>query len=220
MPEPARILFGGNLSPKWLSVEHQLCARVSVAVTRLSGSPEETLAYCQRLVPCVLVVDEGFTSKVRAEEFSEAADFGRSIRVVVEVDDRNLGKAESLIRMGCVGVLSKDASPATALRALEVILAGELWLDRKTVGQIVQNVLHDMKCRLTFRETEILGLLAEGLKNQQIAERLFISPQTVRWHLRSLYSKLGTHDRFCAVHRASWPNGSRTSLRAMGSRSA
>ena len=74
----------------------------------------------------------------------------------------------------------------------------------KTLSRIFQDMLRAMKYRLTFRESEILGLLAEGLKNGEIAERLCISLQTVRWHLRSLYAKLGTHDRFSAASRVSF----------------
>ena len=81
-------------------------------------------------------------------------------------------------------------------RAVKAVLADELWVDRRTLSRIVQNMLHGIRCGLTPREIEIYGLLAEGLRNCQIAERLFISVNTVRWHLRSIYSKLGTHDRF------------------------
>jgi len=123
-------------------------------------------------------------------------DFGRSIRVLVEIEDHNRGKTARFIRMGCAGVLSRNASPEIMCRAVKAILADELWVDRKTISRIVQNMLHGIKCGLTPREVEIYGLLAEGLRNCQIAERLFISVNTVRWHLRSLYSKLGIHDRF------------------------
>lgn len=201
MNEIASIVLSGNLSPKWVSLERHLCATGNCAVTRFSGSPEETLAHCHRVVPCVLVVDEAFTDRICIDDFSDAVDCGRAIRVLVEADSQDFGKTERLIRIGCRGVLSRNARPATARRALQAIRDGEIWAGRKTIANIVQNLLHDVKCRLTFRETEIMALLGEGLKNHEIAERLFISPQTVRWHLRVLYSKLGTHDRFSAVRR-------------------
>jgi ATP/maltotriose-dependent transcriptional regulator MalT len=80
---------------------------------------------------------------------------------------------------------------------------------RKTVSTVLQSLLFASKHRLTFRETEILGLVANGLKNREIAKRLLISPETVRWHLRTLYNKLGTHDRMRAVIKVRW----RTSVR-------
>ena len=77
-------------------------------------------------------------------------------------------------------------------------MSGELWVGRKTVSRIVQNMLHGIKCGLTPREIEIEGL-AEGLKNSEIGESLFSSVKTVSWHLRSPYGKPGTHDRFYAA---------------------
>src|SRR5215469_11330589 len=196
MSQLVRIVLGEDISPKWFIEEHQLVAGDRFAVTKCSGTPEEGLALCRNLVPCILVVNEAFIEKVNFEKFCEAVDFGRSIRVLVEIEDHNRDKTARLIRMGCAGVLSRNASPETMCRALKAVLADELWVDRKTISRIVQNLLHGIKCGLTPREFEVYGLLAEGLRNYQIAQRLFISVNTVRWHLRSLYRKLGTPDKF------------------------
>jgi DNA-binding NarL/FixJ family response regulator len=203
MPQTARVLLSGDLSPKWICAELQLIAGDCLAITKCTGPSEEVLAWCSRQGPCVFVVDAGSIEKTNVEEFSEAVDGGRSIRVLVEIEDDNPATTERLVRMGCAGVLNRNASPETACRAVRAVLAGELWVDRKTLSRIVQNMLRGIKCGLTPREIQILGLLTEGLKNCQIAERLFISAKTVRWHLRSLYSKLGTHDRFCVASQVS-----------------
>jgi DNA-binding NarL/FixJ family response regulator len=97
--------------------------------------------------------------------------------------------------MGCAGVLSRSATTAKARQAVQAISSGELWADRKTLSHLVRELLSEANHHLTRREAEIQALLGEGLRNHEIADRLFISPQTVRWHLRSMYSKLGTHDR-------------------------
>jgi DNA-binding NarL/FixJ family response regulator len=203
MPLFARVLLSGDLSPKWISAELQLIAGGCLATTKCTGPSEEVLARCRHLAPCVLVVDASFIEKMNVEEFCDVVDTGQSIRVLVEIEGHKAATTERLIRMGCVGVLGRNASLETAWSAVQAVLAGELWVDRKTVSRIVQNLLHGMKCGLTPREIEIQGLLAEGLKNCQIAERLFISIKTVRWHLRSLYNKLGTHDRFYAASQGS-----------------
>jgi len=203
MSKLTQILLSGDLSPKWSSVVRQLMASERLAVTKYEGASAEVLARCRHQVPCLLVADEAFIDQFSLEEFCDAVGFGRLIPVLVEIKDHTPGKTERLIRMGCAGVLSRDASPLVACRALHAILAGQLWVDPKTASRVIQNMLRDQMCRLTCREIEILGLLADGLKNCQIGERLFISPQTVRWHLRSLYSKLGTHDRLSAANCAS-----------------
>jgi LuxR family maltose regulon positive regulatory protein len=55
---------------------------------------------------------------------------------------------------------------------------------------------------LSRRELELLGLIAEGLSNQDIAERLFLSPHTVKVHVRNIYAKLDVSSRTQAVARA------------------
>jgi DNA-binding NarL/FixJ family response regulator len=203
MSRLSRIILSGDLSLKWPSVLRQLVTSERFAVTKYEGPAREFLAHCRHQVPCVLIADEAFIDCFSAEEFCDAVGFGRLIRVLVETENHNSGKTERLIRMGCVGVLSRDASQLVACRALQAIQAGQLWVDPKTASRVIQNMLRDQMCRLTFREMEILSLLADGLKNYQIGERLCISPQTVRWHLRSVYSKLGTHDRLSAATCAS-----------------
>ena len=75
----------------------------------------------------------------------------------------------------------------------------ELWVGSKMASDLLWRLLCETRHRLTSRESEIVNLLEEGLENHEIGERLFISPQKVRWHLRSIYSKLGTHDRIMAT---------------------
>ena len=194
MSDAVRVVLSGNLSPKWRDVALQLSAR-ETAVTTYNGPPKGLLEHCRRLVPCILVVPDSFFGPANSEEFCRTVDFGRSMQVIVEVQDDDLLRAEQLVRMGCAGLLSPDATVEQTLRALDAVLDGELWLSRKMVSSTLRKLLCEARHHLTYRESQILSLLGEGLKNGEIAQRLFISPETVRWHLRSLYSKLGTHDR-------------------------
>jgi DNA-binding NarL/FixJ family response regulator len=200
MPEDRTVVLGGQLTPKWSSPEITL-SRI-VTLTASVGGPPAMLEYCRRLVPCVLVVNGEFMHAIDPDLFYAVADFGLSIRVLVELSESSLVEGEHLIGIGCAGYLSRAADLAMAQRALRAVLAGELWVSRKILSSVVRNILRQSRHHLTFRESEILGLVSEGLRNSQIAERLFISPQTVRWHLRSLYTKMGTHDRLRAVIRA------------------
>jgi DNA-binding NarL/FixJ family response regulator len=198
MSEPVRLVLSGDLSSKWQDVACLLVTR-HAAVSSYNGSPSELLAHCRRLSPCVLVTPETFFEQIDPETFSQAVDFGRSIRVVVECQQEDPLRAEQFIRMGCAGLLPGNFTVEQALRAITAVLDGEIWLSRKTTSQTLQKLIREAKYRLTSRESQILSLLGKGLKNHEIAEQLFISPQTVRWHLRSLYNKLGTHDRNTAA---------------------
>jgi DNA-binding NarL/FixJ family response regulator len=197
--EADRIVLSNSLSRKWKKLEAALAEKGCTVVTTCNGNPEETLSLCARLTPCVLVVDEMLVDEFDPEEFSAAIDFGRAVQVLVESTNMDVNRIERLISLGCAGILRASAPPAEALRALRVIGNGELWASRSVLSTLLRKLMRDAKHGLTARESEILALMTEGLKNVEIAERLFISPQTVRWHLRSLYAKLGTHDRMRAT---------------------
>lgn len=197
MPETLTILLGDGLSPMW--VNGDLAFTDDTSVTRCFGSPGEILAQSKRLSPCVLVVDQLFVERLNFEEFHNIGDLGLSVRVVVELARNGLDQAEHLIRIGCAGYLVKGTTAAEAIRAIRAVAAGQMWASRKVISSVLLKLLRESRHRLTMRESEIFGLLSNGLSNSQIAKRLSISPQTVRWHLRSLYSKLGTHDRVGAV---------------------
>jgi DNA-binding NarL/FixJ family response regulator len=167
-----------------------------------SGKPADILTHCRTLGSCVLVIDSSFVERTDSKDFADAVDFGGAIRVLVELEQSRMHSAERLIRMGCAGCVSTTCTRAEARSALRTILRGELWASRKIISDVLMSVLRESRRGLTWREQEIVSLLGEGLTNSGIAERLFISPQTVRWHLRGVYNKLGTHDRRHAVVRS------------------
>jgi DNA-binding CsgD family transcriptional regulator len=86
--------------------------------------------------------------------------------------------------------------------------AGEILVDRAALARLLPQVAREREAQrdaqvqfehLTEREREILGLLAQGLRNDDIAARLYISPQTVQTHVRNLLAKLGVHSKLEAV---------------------
>ncbi len=154
------------------------------------------LPQCQRIAPCVLIADFEIIDEVDPAEFASVVDYGRAVQVLLyggEFDER---QAHTAIRMGCMGFLQEGATGATLKRAVRAVSAGELWAGRKLLTRILQQLLFATRSpKLTPRETDILRLIARGYKNRAIADALAISHETVRWHIRSLHSKLGLQDR-------------------------
>ena len=98
--------------------------------------------------------------------------------------------------MGFAGALPRSTTFSVLERAIRAVAEGELWAPRKSVAATIRELLADQSPRkLTSREEQIFSLIAGGYKNREVAEKLFISRETVRWHLRSINSKLGIQER-------------------------
>jgi DNA-binding NarL/FixJ family response regulator len=108
------------------------------------------------------------------------------------------------LRLGASGFLIKDTKPAELLRAIRVVAAGESLLSPSVTRRVVDHFAqqpgwpsrtHPRLDSLTEREREIVGLVAAGLTNDEIAGRLVVSPATVRTHVGRAMMKLSARDR-------------------------
>jgi DNA-binding NarL/FixJ family response regulator len=159
------------------------------------------MAFRESLDLIILDLDLGGQSAVTfLPQLCEAA---KDARVLVLTGVRDPDTYRQVIQLGAMGVVLKEDAPNMLIKAIEKVHAGEVWLDRATLGQLV---LERTKAKsidpefakiatLTARERQVIALIAEGLKNKQIARRLSISDTTARHHLSSIYSKLGVSDR-------------------------
>ena len=125
-------------------------------------------------------------------------------RVIVLTASTDVAVHTRAVELGAMGVLSCDETGAVLLKAIQKVHAGELWLDRARIAGIVTQLARGahkdpdtVKIEsLTTRQREIVTLVAEGLTNRQLAERLFISEATVRNHITAILDKLELRDRF------------------------
>ncbi len=109
---------------------------------------------------------------------------------------------------GAAGFVLKDASTNDLIRATHVIAAGGAWLDPAVTDKVIQYyrqqhpepaTRNSQVESLTTRERQVLVLLAEGMLNQEIANKLCVSETTVKTHISHIFSKLGARDRAAAI---------------------
>ena len=109
---------------------------------------------------------------------------------------------------GASGFLLKDVAPEDLLAGIRTVAAGESLLSPSVTRRLIEAFVREHQARrqpptglaqLTARETEIFTLLARGLSNAEIAEKLFLSGATVKTHVARLLEKLGVRDRVQAV---------------------
>lgn len=173
-----------------------------VAMARTRSEALEIIAR-ERLDVIILDLELGGHSALSfIPQLREASNTARILVLTGASDSETHQQAA---KCGAIGVVLKENAADLLLKAIEKVYQGEAWLDRVTLGNLLQQLSSQNQetvdpraqkiSSLTERERQVIALIAEGLKNRQIAERLFISPTTVTHHLSSIYSKLGVSDR-------------------------
>jgi DNA-binding NarL/FixJ family response regulator len=100
--------------------------------------------------------------------------------------------AHQAVELGVRGFLSTQASPQHFRECLQIAARGELWME----SSLTMNILSNRPVSLSKRQSELVALLVQGLKNKEIAATLGISEGTVKAYLTTLYEKVGARDRF------------------------
>jgi two-component system, NarL family, nitrate/nitrite response regulator NarL len=139
----------------------------------------------------------------------------RTIRSKIIVFTGSESKEELVeaMKLGCSGVLLKTAANSLIEKSIQKVHEGEIWLDSNTTAAVIrqfaapisesfsnngtpsgEKVSRD-RAQLSQREREIIVLIAQGYKNKEIAEKMFITEQTVKNHLHNVFDKVGVSDR-------------------------
>ena len=110
------------------------------------------------------------------------------------------------LRAGADGYVLKDIAPDELAQALRSVAHGETLVQSQLAGRLLSRIGKQGRdtafAALTVREVEVLHLLARGLRNKEIADRLYISERTVNFHLANIYQKLNVSGRTEALSRA------------------
>jgi DNA-binding NarL/FixJ family response regulator len=128
-----------------------------------------------------------------------------AVRVVVLTTFESDEYVFDALRSGAAGFLIKDAEPADLLRAVRLAAAGESLLSPSVARRVIDSLQGRRDplshrtapglATLTEREREVLALIGEGMNNDEIGRRLFVSPATARTHVSRAMTKLGARDR-------------------------
>ncbi len=163
----------------------------------------QALALARREDPDIVLLELDLTSGSGLDVLADLAASGHA-RTIVLTRLQDPEAHRRAVMAGATGLVFKSQPGDVLLRAIERVHAGEAWLDHRTTATLIRGISRPPRAdeeaariaTLTAREREIIGVVCAGLKNRQIAEKLFISEATVRNHLTSILSKLGLADRF------------------------
>ena len=125
------------------------------------------------------------------------------IIVLTASEDKN--EWVQAMKLGCSGIVVKQTPPEMIVKSIRKVFGGEIWLDSHTTAAVMRQFAGPGdgttaargrgRSPLSNREREIVALVAQGYRNREMAEKMFISEQTVKNHLHNVFDKLGVSDR-------------------------
>jgi DNA-binding NarL/FixJ family response regulator len=168
----------------------------------------DALDLVDRLAPDVLMLDLELPGLDGVEVLQRLRERGAPTRVIAftvfDTDDRIIGAVEA----GAAGYLLKGAPSAELFEAIRIVHAGGSLLQPLVASTVMRHVaaqgrpITTQGVALTAREHEVLERLARGMSNKEIAAALGVTERTVKFHVASLFTKLGAGNRTEAVTRA------------------
>jgi DNA-binding NarL/FixJ family response regulator len=174
-----------------------------------AATGEEALALAAEIQPDVVLMDVQMPGSGGIEATRRISQEVPHVRVLVVTMFEDDGTVFQAMRAGARGYVLKGANYAEMLRAIRAVGNGEAIFSPKVAARLMDffSNIHpasapDVFPELSDREREILDLIARGMKNPEIAARLYLSPKTVRNHVSNILHKLRAADRTEAIIRA------------------
>ncbi|MDP9477294.1 MAG: response regulator transcription factor [Actinomycetota bacterium] len=208
--EPLRVLVADDHPMFRDGIRALLASSTDAELAGEAATGEEAVALAAELQPDLVVMDVQMPGMGGIEATRRITSESPRVRVLVVTmfeDDATVFKA---LRAGARGYVLKGASYGEMLRAINAVGSGEAIFSPKVAVRLAdyfENVRPSAPPPQAFpelseREREVLDLIAQGLKNPEIAHRLYLSPKTVRNHVSNILTKLQVADRAQAIVRA------------------
>jgi two-component system, NarL family, nitrate/nitrite response regulator NarL len=204
--KPIRILIVDDHALVRSALRMLLESQSSVVVVGEAAGLDDALSTTSREQPDIVLLDLDLGAVNGVDLLPHLHTAAPEAHVIVLTGVRDVEIHRRAVRLGAMGLVLKDKAPEVLLQAIAKVYAGEAWLDRMLVADVLSEMTRPKFeqlanpeaakiATLTAREREVIDLVGQGLRNQGIAKRLFISEATVRHHLTSIFAKLGINDR-------------------------
>jgi len=182
----------------------------------------EALEQVQVHEPDILLLDLRMPNLDGLSALQTLQHINKKTKVIILTASEDKNEFVQAMKLGCSGIVLKQTAPELIAKSIRKVNEGEIWLDSHTTAAVMRQFAtvggesgmssHSSggglpmggssghgkvreRSPLSAREREIVGLVAQGYKNKEMAEKMFISEQTVKNHLHNIFDKLGVSDR-------------------------
>jgi DNA-binding NarL/FixJ family response regulator len=205
--EPIRVLVVDDQELFRRGITMLLGNEPGIQIVGEAGDGLEGIELAQSTVPDVVLLDVRMPKRTGIEAciaIKERVPSAMILMLTVSDEEADLYEA---VKSGASGYLLKDSSIEEVAQAVRVVSEGQSLISPSMAAKLIDEFKqmsrpereHVPGLRLTDRELEVLGLVARGLNNREIAKQLFISENTVKNHVRNILEKLQLHSRMEAV---------------------
>ena len=216
--KPIRILLADNHPIFRDGLKHLLSLEKDFVVVGDVGHGDDVLPAVEQYRPDVVLLDLKMPGTHGLAVLQKMQTAGIAAKVIVLTASEDKNEFVQAMKLGTCGIVLKQSPTDLLFKSIRKVHAGEIWLDTHTTaavlrqfsanddyGSLPTNGRTRERAPLSQREREIVGLVAQGFKNKEMAEKMFISEQTVKNHLHNIFDKLGVSDRLelalYAIHR-------------------
>jgi DNA-binding NarL/FixJ family response regulator len=207
-PEPEneviRILIVDGQAVTRAGLRHLLETYSSIQIVGEAADGIQAASEALELGPRVILMDTQLPNGQSIEALRQVKQLNQDIKVLMLSAQNREEYLYETLRAGADGYVLKDIAPDELAHAIRVVARGEMLVQPQLAGRLLSRVGRQGRAydTLTARELEVLRLLARGLRNKEIAARLYVSERTVSFHLANIYQKLNVSGRTEALSKA------------------
>ena len=199
--EPIRVIAVDDHEVVRGGIRYALLAYDDVELVAETDDGEQAIRLCQQVRPDVVLMDLMMPGMHGVETARVLREQYPNVQILVLSSFLDMDLVRRAMQAGATGYLLKGVSNEELVEAIRAAKDGRPVMAKEAMAALVQAASPSSRLGddLSEREREVLALLAQGLSNKAIAERLFLSVATVKYHVRLLLSKLGARSRAEAV---------------------
>ena len=207
VPSTIRVVISDDHPIVREGLRRLLALEPDISVVGEAGDGESTLTIVDQVNPDILLLDLRMPGIDGLSALQRLQRVNKRTRVIVLTASEDKNEFVQAMKLGCSGIVLKQTAAELIVKSIRKVHAGEIWLDSHTTAAVMRQFASPNdpvpqgsarprdRSPLSQREREIVALVAQGYKNKEMAEKMFISEQTVKNHLHNIFDKLGVSDR-------------------------